>query len=112
MRDKGVRVLTVREILAYGTADHVGARLELEEFAMQAGGGMTGGAREVEEPGAPGLGVGRAAWSARQRQGRPGWPVLRLLPGPGCSRCRLSAASACPPPAAVRCPAGADVQAG
>lgn len=35
MREKGVRVLTVREILAYGTADHVGARLELEEFAMQ-----------------------------------------------------------------------------
>ncbi|KAL4439030.1 hypothetical protein ABPG77_006967 [Micractinium sp. CCAP 211/92] len=36
MREKGVRVLTVREILAYGTADHVGARVELEEFAMQA----------------------------------------------------------------------------
>lgn len=25
----------VREILAFGTADHVGARVELEEFAMQ-----------------------------------------------------------------------------
>lgn len=37
MREKGVRVLTVREILAYGTADHVGARVELEEFAMQVG---------------------------------------------------------------------------
>lgn len=36
MREKGVRVLTVREILAFGTADHVGARVELEEFAMQA----------------------------------------------------------------------------
>ncbi|KAK2079528.1 hypothetical protein QBZ16_001922 [Prototheca wickerhamii] len=36
MRDKGVRVLTVREILAYGTEDHVGARVDLEEFAMQA----------------------------------------------------------------------------
>ena len=35
MREKGVRVLTVREILAFGTADHVGARVELEEFAMQ-----------------------------------------------------------------------------
>lgn len=38
MRDKGVRVLTVREILAYGTESHVGARVELEEFAMQVGG--------------------------------------------------------------------------
>ena len=37
MREKGVRVLTVREILAFGTADHVGARLELEEFAMLVG---------------------------------------------------------------------------
>ena len=37
MRDKGVRVVTVREILAFGTADHVGARVELEEFAMQVG---------------------------------------------------------------------------
>lgn len=27
----------VREILAFGTADHVGARVELEEFAMQVG---------------------------------------------------------------------------
>lgn len=43
MRDKGVRVLTVREILAFGTGDHVGARLELEEFAMQVGGGVGGG---------------------------------------------------------------------
>ncbi len=30
-------VAQVREILAFGTADHVGARLELEEFAMQVG---------------------------------------------------------------------------
>ena len=36
MREKGVRVLTVREILSYGANDHVGARVELEEFAMQA----------------------------------------------------------------------------
>lgn len=36
MREKGVRVLTVREILAFGTVDHVGARVELEGFAMQA----------------------------------------------------------------------------
>ncbi len=36
MRDAGVRVLTVREILAYGAADHVGARVELEDFAMRA----------------------------------------------------------------------------
>lgn len=37
MRDMGVRVLTVREILAYGAAVHVGARVELEGFGMQAG---------------------------------------------------------------------------
>jgi arginine deiminase len=36
MRENGVRVLTVREILAYGVHDHVGARVELERFAMQA----------------------------------------------------------------------------
>ncbi|KAL6776838.1 ADI1 [Auxenochlorella protothecoides x Auxenochlorella symbiontica] len=36
MREKGVRVLTVREILAYGTEDHVGARVDLEDFAVQA----------------------------------------------------------------------------
>lgn len=36
MRGNGVRVLTVREILAYGTEEHVGARVELEEFAMMA----------------------------------------------------------------------------
>lgn len=36
MRDKGVRVLTVREILAYGVEDHIGARVDLEEFAMGA----------------------------------------------------------------------------
>ncbi|PSC74328.1 Arginine deiminase [Micractinium conductrix] len=36
MREKGVKVLTVREILSYGTANHVGARVELEDFAMQA----------------------------------------------------------------------------
>ncbi|GAB4818895.1 hypothetical protein N2152v2_005941 [Parachlorella kessleri] len=36
MRDKGVRVLTVREILAYGTEDHIGARVALEDFAMEA----------------------------------------------------------------------------
>lgn len=34
MRDKGVKVLSVREILAFGTVDHVGARVELEDFAM------------------------------------------------------------------------------
>ena len=36
MRNNKVRVLTVREILAYGTEEHVGARSELEDFAMQA----------------------------------------------------------------------------
>ena len=34
MRDNGVRVVTVREILAYGVDDHMGARVELEQFAM------------------------------------------------------------------------------
>lgn len=36
MRDSNVRVLTVREILSYGTEEHVGARVELENFATQA----------------------------------------------------------------------------
>ena len=36
MRECNVRVLTVREILAYGTEKHVGARVELENFAMRA----------------------------------------------------------------------------
>lgn len=36
MRANGVRVLTVREILAFGTGEHVKARVELENFAMQA----------------------------------------------------------------------------
>lgn len=36
MRDNNVRVLTVREILSYGTEEHVGARVELENFATQA----------------------------------------------------------------------------
>lgn len=36
MRANGVRVLTVREILAFGTDEHVKARVELENFAMQA----------------------------------------------------------------------------
>lgn len=36
MRQNGLRVLTVREILAYGTEEHVGARAELEDFAMTA----------------------------------------------------------------------------
>ncbi len=32
----GVQVLTVREVLAYGVEDRMGARVELEEFAMRA----------------------------------------------------------------------------
>lgn len=35
MRENNVRVLTVREILAYGTDKHVGARVELENFAAK-----------------------------------------------------------------------------
>lgn len=38
MRDKGVRVLTVREILSFGGEDHIGARVALEDFAMEVGG--------------------------------------------------------------------------
>lgn len=37
-----MRVLTVREILAYGGEDHVGARVALEDFAMQVGRGRGG----------------------------------------------------------------------
>ena len=36
MREAGLKVLTVREILSYGVADHIGARVELEELAMRA----------------------------------------------------------------------------
>lgn len=35
MRDNGVKVLTVRDILSYGVEDHIGARVELEDLAMQ-----------------------------------------------------------------------------
>ena len=35
MRDHGVKVLTVRDILSYGAEDHVGARVELEDLAMK-----------------------------------------------------------------------------
>ena len=31
-----LQVLTVRDILAYGVEDHMGARVELEEMAMKA----------------------------------------------------------------------------
>ena len=31
-----MQVLTVREVLAYGVEDRMGARVELEEFAMRA----------------------------------------------------------------------------
>ena len=36
MRAAGLRVLTVRDILSFGVEDHMGARVELEELAMQA----------------------------------------------------------------------------
>ena len=36
LREQGLRVLTVREILAYGTAEHMGARCDLEDLAMDA----------------------------------------------------------------------------
>jgi hypothetical protein len=36
LREHGLRVLTVREILAYGTDEHMGARVELEDLAMDA----------------------------------------------------------------------------
>lgn len=36
MREAGLKVLTVREILSFGVADHIGARVELEELAMRA----------------------------------------------------------------------------
>ena len=49
MREKGVRVLTVREILAYGTEDHIGARVALEDFAMEVGPGQ-GGCLEWSRP--------------------------------------------------------------
>jgi arginine deiminase len=35
LRDHGVRVLTVREILAYGVEEHMGARTDLEALAME-----------------------------------------------------------------------------
>lgn len=36
MRENGVKVLTVRDILSYGVEEHIGARVELENLAMQA----------------------------------------------------------------------------
>jgi hypothetical protein len=33
LRDHGVRVLTVRDILAFGVEERIGARVELEELA-------------------------------------------------------------------------------
>ena len=36
MRENGVKVLTVRDILSYGVEEHIGARVELEDVAMQA----------------------------------------------------------------------------
>lgn len=35
MRENGVKVLTVRDILSYGVEDHIGARVELEDLAMK-----------------------------------------------------------------------------
>lgn len=35
LRDYGLKVLTVREVLAYGVERHVGARMELEDLAMK-----------------------------------------------------------------------------
>jgi hypothetical protein len=34
LREHGVRVLTVREILAHGVEEHMGARVALENLAM------------------------------------------------------------------------------
>jgi hypothetical protein len=42
MREHGVKVLTVRDILSYGVEDHVGARVELEDLAMVVGGSGSG----------------------------------------------------------------------
>eukprot|EP01023_Acetabularia_acetabulum_P053428 TRINITY_DN5981_c0_g2_i4.p1 TRINITY_DN5981_c0_g2~~TRINITY_DN5981_c0_g2_i4.p1 ORF type:complete len:481 (-),score=67.21 TRINITY_DN5981_c0_g2_i4:315-1757(-) len=36
LRSHGIKVLTVREILAFGTSDHIGARVDLENLAMEA----------------------------------------------------------------------------
>ena len=36
MREAGIRVLTVREVLSFGVDEHIGARVELEELAMRA----------------------------------------------------------------------------
>ncbi|KAK9833540.1 hypothetical protein WJX81_003550 [Elliptochloris bilobata] len=36
MREAGLKVLTVRDVMAYGVGDHMGARVELEELAMKA----------------------------------------------------------------------------
>jgi hypothetical protein len=36
MRENGVKVLTVRDILSYAAEEHIGARVELENLAMRA----------------------------------------------------------------------------
>lgn len=36
MRASGLKVLTIRDILSFGVAEHLGARCELEELATKA----------------------------------------------------------------------------
>ena len=44
LREHGVRVLTVREILAYGVDEHIGARVDLEARGAAAAAAARGGA--------------------------------------------------------------------
>jgi arginine deiminase len=72
LREHGVRVLTVREILAFGAESHVGARADLEDLAMTAlayvlgraaggGGGGGGGGEAAADGGGEGGGGAPAA---------------------------------------------------
>lgn len=104
MRERGVRVLTVREILAYGVEHHVGARVELEDFAVQVSEAATGAGRterprgmrrregcEEEGDGIGGMAVRRMPWCdneadvsathrrlPRERHQRPVWHTMTV----------------------------------
>ncbi|KIZ04019.1 Amidinotransferase family protein [Monoraphidium neglectum] len=83
LRDHGVRVLTVREILAHGVDEHMGARVALEDLAMAT---LT---YQVGSPGVEGV-VGSRGAAVRCR-GCVGDDEAAVLPG-GCSLCEVAEA--------------------
>jgi hypothetical protein len=66
LREHGVRVLTVREILAHGVDEHMGARVQLESMAMAMLKYQVGG-HQREREGAAGAGGGGVRPRRRRR---------------------------------------------